>query len=476
MARWLSMDLRPSPDQIRESPPRRIPFLLDTAQVAAATAALESAIVHGRRPIDSLKMRRVDSSDSDSSDDDVSGHPKDRHHGYPLIESLEAGDARLFLVSGLPPSVPGLTDARQGDGVYRLSDVQLNPWILKGDTETFAGPCELTNETTQTWVTRLKITTKLVGLSKQQLHEQNLEQWFSEVAGQPLEQLLVVACSFSDAIWSDANISLMLTVFDTLVDVLFNIQDLPFSRSGEVAGIVNKMVNAFEGVIHGTSNGIGSSKESTVHPATFVLIQVLEFFCRNRDMVQSILESGDYNTGPCSDMVNCLISKLKACAETNFQEEGKKYIFVLNNIYYVLQKNCHPGLLPPSVMSNLVSLADQYVVSYLHEYWSPPMLSYLDGDSLTKPRRSSMDKFMKIFFSICDRQMTWKVQTTLKEKLREEIVKLIVPKYVKFLEALQESKSSQSTSWVKGMWRARSENPVYTAAQLEQVIRGLFER
>lgn len=169
---------------------------------------------------------------------------------------------------------------------------------------------------------RLKITTRLVGLSKQQLHEHNCEQYFREVAGQHLEQLLVVACSFSDAIWSDDHISQMLTVFDALVDVLFKIQDLPFRRSGEVAGIVNKMMNAFKGVIQGTSNVIRSSKESTIHPATFVLIQVLEFFCRNRDMVHSILESGDYNTGPCSDMFNCLISKLKECAEIKLPREG----------------------------------------------------------------------------------------------------------------------------------------------------------
>jgi hypothetical protein len=193
-------------------------------------------------------------------------------------------------------------------------------------------------------------------------------------------------------------------------------------------------------------------------------------------MVQSILESGDYNTGPCSDMVNCLISKLQECAEKKFQEGGRRYIFVLNNMYYVLQKNFHPGLLPPSVMSNLVSLAHQDVMSYLHEYWLRPLLPYMDGDSLMKPCRSSMDKFVKMFLSICGSQRTWKVQTKLKVILREEIVKLIVPKYVNFLEALQESRSSHGSSWVKWIWRARSEKPVHTAAQVEQVIRGLFER
>jgi hypothetical protein len=245
------------------------------------------------------------------------------------------------------------------------------------------------------------------------------------------------------------------------------------------------MVNAFKGVIQGTD--ICSKKESTVHPATFVLIQVLEFFCRNRDMVQSILESGDYNTGPCSDMFNCLVCKLEECAEINFQVKGKRYIFVMNNLYYVLQKNCHPGLqknchpglLPPNVVSDLVSQVDQYIVRYLDEYWFPPMLSYLDGDSLNKPRRSSVDKFIEKFYSMCDMcdsQMTWKVQTELKKILREEIVKLIVPKYVNFLKVLQERRSSHCLSCLKWMSLARFEKPVYTAMLLEEVIKNFFER
>jgi hypothetical protein len=324
---------------------------------------------------------------------------------------------------------------------------------------------------------RLKITAKLVSLSKQQLHEQNWElraeqeECFSEVAGQSLEQLLDVACSFSDAIWSDAHISQQLTVFDTLVDVLFNIQDLCFNRSGEVAGIMSKMVDAFKGVIQRTSDDIDSSKTSTIHPATFVLIEVLDFFCRNRDIVQSILKSGDCNTGPCSDIFNCFLSKLKDGAEIIFEEKGQRDIFILNNIYYVLQKNLHPGLLPPTIVSDLDSLIDRYIKRYLDEYWYPLMLSYLEGDSLKKPRRSSLQKFIEEFVSICRSQMTWKVQTVLKGRLREEIADLIVPKYVNFLKALQER-----PPWLKGMRRARSEKPMYTGPQLEQVIRGLFER
>ncbi|KAM0825877.1 hypothetical protein ACQ4PT_069258 [Festuca glaucescens] len=475
--RWLRPRY-PGAVQIRETPPRRIPFLLDPAQLEAVIAALRVAVVGGASSIPSLTQRRVDSDLSGGDDDDEEGgHPNDQHICYPPIQSLEGGDARLFFVScPMKSAPPGLTD---GVSLHRHE----NPWILTAGTEIFVGPCELTNEITQTWVMKLKITTKLVVLCKKQLHEVNWElfekleeECFAEVAGQSLEHLLDVACLFSDATWSDMHISRQLTVFDALVDVLINIQGLRFSRSGEVAGIINKMVNAFKGVIQRTSNDIHSSKESSIHPATFVLIQVLDFFHRNRDMVQSILESGDYNTGPCSDIFNCFISKLKEGSEIIFEEKGQRYLFFLNNIYYVLQKNCHLGLLPPNIVSKLDSLIDLYIMSYLDEYWYPLILSYLEGDSLNMPRRSSLKKFIEEFFNMCGSQMTWKVQTVLKGILREEIVGLIVPKYVNFLKALQENPRSRWPSWLKGTLLARSEGPIYTGPQLTQVIRRLFER
>jgi hypothetical protein len=113
------MDRRPSPDpdQIRENPPCRVPILLDPAQLAAATATLEFAIVHGRQSVESVTMRRLYSSDSDT--DSRSSHDDDRHHCYPLVQSLDVGDVRFFSLYGSAGSVPELTDAPQGHGLYR---------------------------------------------------------------------------------------------------------------------------------------------------------------------------------------------------------------------------------------------------------------------------------------------------------------------------------------------------------------------
>ncbi|KAI4964013.1 hypothetical protein ZWY2020_008482 [Hordeum vulgare] len=183
----------------RSTSPHSEPLELDSAKVAAVIAALRLRSLAG--PIDpTVVQHRANTFNSDSSGDDDDEDPSDGYMCYPPISFLETGDAPLFLT--------GSTDsARPGDGLYRLSDVHDNPWILREGITTVAGPCELTNETTMTWVMRLKITTKLVCLIKQQLLEQNRE--------------------LSEECFAK------LTVFETLVDVLFNIQDLHFIRSGE---------------------------------------------------------------------------------------------------------------------------------------------------------------------------------------------------------------------------------------------------
>jgi hypothetical protein len=96
-------------DQIQGIPPRHIPGLLDPAQVGAVIAALRLAIVHGSCSIPSPAQRWADSDRSGGDDDDEEDNgasPNDRRIWYPRIQSLEVGDARLFIVSGPAESIP----------------------------------------------------------------------------------------------------------------------------------------------------------------------------------------------------------------------------------------------------------------------------------------------------------------------------------------------------------------------------------
>ncbi|KAM0825886.1 hypothetical protein ACQ4PT_069267 [Festuca glaucescens] len=417
---------------------------------------------------------------------------------------MDAGGARLILpgfIQQLQEMIRGLS---QADGVellrrafidankshvfcYRLSDEVESRCIM------YANPHGLTDRSTGTSVMTMKITAKLFRLiwveldgQNQQLYQEVKKECFREIVGQSMEKLLDVALSLSDAGWSADP---PLAILDALVDVLYNIKDLPFSRTElipnelhcVVAHIFYKMVVDLRGIIGATTDDMHSSRESTIHTSTVLLVRFLEFFYRNGEMMQSVL-----GTGYCTielTMINIWVSKLLRDSEImfpakTFHIKGQRHIFVLNNIFYVYQMKCRPGgFLSDMELESLWSLIHQYMKCYLDEYWVP-FVTYLDGVSLKTPCRSSMDKFIKGFFSIRDSHMTWKVRTELKQILREEIVELIVPKYEIFLRILQEENPDlRWPCWSKGTWRAKSEKPVYyTAGWLEQVIRGLFER
>jgi hypothetical protein len=104
---------------------------LDPAQVGAVIAALRLAIVHGSCSIPSPAQRWADSDRSGGDDDDEEddgASPNDRRIWYPRIQSLEVGDARLFIVSGPAESIPpGFT--RRCDGLSRYVSVRRAPLL-----------------------------------------------------------------------------------------------------------------------------------------------------------------------------------------------------------------------------------------------------------------------------------------------------------------------------------------------------------
>jgi hypothetical protein len=343
----------------------------------------------------------------------------------------------------------------------------------------------------------MKITAKLLHMIWFELHGQNWQlcqevkrECFWEIAGQSVEKLLDVALSLSNERWSADQ---PLPILDALVDSLYNIIELPLNKteliSNEVAGMLDqplnryepvhnmvahifcKMVIDFRGILEATTSDKHINRESTIHPATVIFVRYLEFFHRNGEMMQSVLGTGD--CGVELTLICSWVSKLGRDAAKVFPVKGQGYIFVLNNIFYVYQMKYHPGgFLSHIELQSLRSLINQYIKTYIEECWVP-IVRYLDVDSLKMPCRSSLDNFLEEFFSICSIQMTWKVRTKLKKILREELVKLILPKYENFLTVLPEGNSGPC--WSKGMWRARPEKPTYTAPRLEGVIRGFFE-
>ncbi|XP_037481015.1 uncharacterized protein LOC119358664 isoform X2 [Triticum dicoccoides] len=207
------------------------------------------------------------------------------------------------------------------------------------------------------------------------------------------------------------------------------------SRSGEVAGIVNNMLNALGGILLNIHSC--DCHESTIHPANGLLIQALAIFCGNTDRVQSIFATGDYTIEPYTEMFDCWVSKLEEDAEWICQE----------------------------LVSRLISMIHQYRRSYFEECWVP----------LNNSRHPDM--FTADFLIICNRQMTWKVTAELKYELRQEIVGLIVPLYEASLFALEANRSrlSEILRWLKRVMAGKKKQKKYTVEELERVIRELLE-
>uniref|UniRef100_A0ACD5WRJ9 Uncharacterized protein n=1 Tax=Avena sativa TaxID=4498 RepID=A0ACD5WRJ9_AVESA len=441
------------------------------------------------------------------------------NYWYTSVHLLEAGAARLIvpgfirqleeMVRGLPEADAvellrrAFRDAKKSDSIfcYRLFDVVQNQCTICSD------PHGLTDPLAGTLVMTAKITTKLLRLISFELDEQKWlcqevkKECFREIAEQSVEKLLDVAVSLSNERFSADH---RLTILDALVDVLYNISDLPLSRPDEFtpnqfADLLNlplkrygpvhnvvahsfcKMVVDFGEMLEATTADTrsSSSRAWAIHPSTVLLVRYMEFFNRNGETMRAVLGTGDCTIELA--MISSWISKLVRDGKTMFpdkifQARGQRYIFSLNNIFCVYQMRYHPhpgGFLSELELQSLRSLIDRYIKSYLEEYWVP-LVRHLIVDSLKMPCRSSLESFLDEFFGICDSQMTWKARTELKKVLREQIVELVVPKYEIFLTVLkQEIPGSRCPCWSNG---GTSEKPMYTAAWLEHVIRGFFER
>uniref|UniRef100_A0ACD5WMC6 Uncharacterized protein n=1 Tax=Avena sativa TaxID=4498 RepID=A0ACD5WMC6_AVESA len=220
---------------------------------------------------------------------------------------------------------------------------------------------------------------------------------------------------------------------------------------GEVACDLHKMEKDLNGTF---CLDIHNCNEATIHPANALLIQALQL-CSDSTVLWD-------------HMLHCWASKLEEDAETVFRrEKGRKHIFLLNNTYDVWQLMRRPGAAFASreLMGKLVSLIQTYKKSFLAESWVP----------LNDTLHSNLDKFTAEFLAACDYQRTWKVTAELRYDLREEIVDLIVPPYQAALQ-LQANRGRGSVSGVlRAIATKKKKQMKYTAEDLKEEIRALFE-
>ncbi|KAF6998525.1 hypothetical protein CFC21_014641 [Triticum aestivum] len=225
-----------------------------------------------------------------------------------------------------------------------------------------------------------------------------------------------------------------------------------FDRSGEAAGILQKMVDGF-GTILLSADDV---EESTIHLANRHLVEALE-------SAHAIGCTADF----LSQMLDGWACKLEGDARRIWQgEKCRVYIFLFSNAYDVLliMRGRGAAFSNEELESMLSAMFRRYKASYLDECWAP-LMNHLDR----------LDKFSAEFCIICRRQMTCKVNANLRYKLRKEIVGLIVPPYqVSFLaQRKNQSRLSRVLHCRKRVMAGKQK--MRTAEELEMVINDLFE-
>jgi hypothetical protein len=236
------------------------------------------------------------------------------------------------------------------------------------------------------------------------------------------------------------------------------------NRRGKVAcNNLSKTEEALRGIFL----DIHRSNESTIHPANGLLIQALQL-SDNTDLMMSV----HYTNDDYSHMLDSWVSKLDEDAKMiRPGEKGGKDIFLLNNIYHMLQMMHRPGatFANSELVNRLISMIQQYTKSYIDECWVP----------LKHTLHLNLDEFTAEFLATCDNQRTWKVTAELRYKLREGIVDLIVPAYEAYLSAQQANRSRLSVSGVlcssEQVIEGNKKPKKHTGKELEEEIKVLFE-
>lgn len=324
-------------------------------------------------------------------------------------------------------------------------------WVLRGSTDT----SKFTEELANMQIVKLKFNTEVLRLMQHQLCEQSpcpsfrkiKKDYFVQFAKLPIKSLLEIALSLSEANWSANNICPMLLAYEALKDVLPIIQKFASSEYEELfSKIIDNMRKAFRGFFNCMKDyikcGIESQKNVAIHPVTCFLIHSIKAFSSHRILVQSFLAPGadsDSFDYLLDDLITSWISELRKCPESNCPERW--CIFLLCNIKHFQETDGIIGLQDGLLLnSELVDKNRNRFDSDIEQLTKDYTKSWGAAKScLTNGSRRSMVKFGSIFKCKYDLQKNWKVPNpVLKQGLRDDVEKFILPEYKRSFEQLQE--------------------------------------
>ncbi|XP_066348927.1 uncharacterized protein [Miscanthus floridulus] len=351
-----------------------------------------------------------------------------------------------------------------------------------------AWTCMVDCESAKRCVMNFKVMAGLLCLMKSELDEvecvsfdQDLKDcYFALCARRPIQNLIDAADSVSKRKWSASDIYPMLILYEAIADVLGAISDPNVSSR-----IFQQMQVNFEGIFDRIKIFIGANLNGSCeithdrHPMTNFLIHSMELFANHNSIVWCIFVADA--TSSLGDLVLEVIrywaDELKRHSDS--YDEGKKYIFLLNNLtrftwetkkpLQVLVLNSEYG----KIIEFLESLINKYTAEYLGKCWGP-VRKCVELSSVRKPCLSSLGEFISQFEAIINCQGTWVLETNLKNKLREEIKNYITPCYRTFLQELRKKQLLRPILLIRKHCPGQ-QGKYMTTEQLDNHVDSLFE-
>ncbi|KAF8010524.1 hypothetical protein BT93_J1224 [Corymbia citriodora subsp. variegata] len=367
------------------------------------------------------------------------------------------------------------------------------------------------DEKMKKWIQAVKIAVRVLLTGEKRLCDQIFngsdsikEICFNETAKWSMMQLLNFGEAVSISNRSSEKLFRILDMYDALADALPNLQamvtdEFVCSEAKSVLSGLGEAARAtfseFEKAVQGETSR-KPMQNGEIHPITRYVMNYLKLLVVYIETLDSLLEGDEdelhglekvdreklqtESMSPVTRHFQSLISTLESNLEEKsrlYEDAAMQYIFLMNNIWYVVQK------VKDSELGNLLGdhwvrkrrgLIRQYATSYLRASWSKSLSFLKDegigGSSNNASKVALKDRFKNFnacFEDIYRIQTAWKVpDSQLREELRISISEKVIPAYRSFVGRFgsQLESGRNAGKYIK-----------YTPEDLENYLLDLFE-
>lgn len=329
---------------------------------------------------------------------------------------------------------------------------------------------------------------------------------FSEVAKGCVVQLMIFAEAITVGQRSSEKLFRILDMYDALANVLPDLQNLFSGDPGEylcsdAERLLTGLGEAAKGTFAEFENAVKgeASRKPTqggeIHPLSRYVMNYVKLLVDYSDTLNMLLENiaddandnddDDLRLGNGSPLAQRLLL-LISCLESNLEDKAKlyednaiKYIFLMNNIHYIVQKVKDSELrkfLGDQWVRKHRGQIRQYATGYLRACWSKVLSCLKDegmgsgGTSSNVSKMALKERFKSFnlsFEEVYKTQTTWKIpDPQLREELRISISEKVIPAYRSFMGRFQ--------SHIEG-GRHAGRYIKYTPEDLENYLLDFFE-